>query len=94
MPKRKMKLLNSVIGIGAASLVGAAIMEQLRLPAEERTWQGTILGFPYDFRVPTPEKIRATLWNKETSQIFVPHAFGLGWSINFYPLVHPKPASE
>jgi Family of unknown function (DUF5808) len=90
----KNSITRTAIGIGVASLVGAAVLEQLRLPADERTWQGTILGLPYDFRPPTPEKLRNTFWNKNTSKIFVPHAFGIGWSVNFYPIVHPKGVSD
>jgi hypothetical protein len=92
--KATQKVINAVIGVGTASLVTAAIVEQVRRPAEERTWHGTILGFPYDFRPPTPEKVRNSFWNENTSEIFVPHAFGLGWSINFYPFFHPKPISQ
>jgi hypothetical protein len=44
------------------------------------------------FRVATTERIRATVWNKYISQILTPHAFGVGWSINLYPLFHPKTA--
>ncbi len=75
------------LGIAAMALAVAAIMQQLSLTPEERTWHGTILGIPYDFRLPTPERIRAKVWNKDTSRIFMPHIFGVGWSINFYPLV-------
>ncbi len=72
-------------------LVALAIGEQLRLPPEERTWHGRIAGrIPYDFRPPTAERIRATFWNKDTSQILVPQAFGIGWTINLYPLLHPE----
>jgi hypothetical protein len=92
--KAKNKAVRTALGIGVTGLVGAAIVNQLRRPAGERTWQGTILGIPYDFRRPTVEKLRNTVWNKDTSKIFVPHAFGIGWSINFYPIVHPKLASE
>jgi len=88
------KIISAAIGVGVTGLVSAAIIEQVRRPPNERTWHGTILGFPYDFRPPTLEKLRNTLWNKDTSQIFLPHAFGLGWSINFYPLIHPKPISQ
>jgi hypothetical protein len=95
MPKKaKNSMARTVIGVGMASLTGAAIVAQLRRPKEERTWHGSIIGIPYDFRPPTPEKLRNTFWNKDTSKILVPHAFGIGWSINFYPIVHPKPVSE
>ena len=72
-------------------LVALAMREELRLPPEERTWHGRIVGrIPYDFRLPTAERIRATFWNKQTSQILVPQAFGIGWTINLYPLLHPE----
>ncbi|HEY4033352.1 MAG TPA: DUF5808 domain-containing protein [Ktedonobacteraceae bacterium] len=72
-------------------LVGVALREQLRLPPKERTWHGRIAGrIPYDFRLPTAQRIRATLWNKNTSQILVPHTFGIGWTLNLYPLLHPE----
>jgi hypothetical protein len=73
-----------------AGLVGAAIFDQLRRPLEERTWQGQLGFIPYDFRLPTPERIREKLWNKDTPQVLTPHLFGVGWSINFYPLLHPE----
>ncbi|HLH63257.1 MAG TPA: DUF5808 domain-containing protein [Ktedonobacteraceae bacterium] len=72
------------------ALFGLAINQQLLLPPEERTWHGSVLGIPYDFRVPTIEKLRATLWNKDNPQLLVPRAFGMGWTINFYPLFHPQ----
>ncbi len=74
-------------------LVALAIREQLRLPPEERTWHGRIAGrIPYDFRPPTTERIRATFWNKHTSEILMPQVFGIGWTINLYPLFHPETA--
>ena len=91
MSKKKVsRTWNTVIGLAATALVIAAIGEQLRLPQEERTWQGHIFGIPYDFRFPTIERIREEVWNKNTSRIFMPHAFGVGWGINLYPLLYPK----
>ena len=76
-------------------LVALAVRDQLRLPPEERTWQGRVWDFiPYDFRRPTLERIRDTYWNKDTSQIFVPQVFGVGWTINLYPLLHPGTAGN
>ena len=47
----------------AAGLAIAAVIKELRLPQEERTWHGTLAGFvPYDFRRPTVEKIKRTFW--------------------------------
>jgi Family of unknown function (DUF5808) len=76
------------------TFVGAAVTEQLRLPPEERTWHGNIAGIPYDFRLPTVERLRATVWNKDNPQLLVPQAFGIGWTFNLYPLLHPKNNTE
>jgi len=89
--KKRVNPLNLVAGVAAASLVGGALVQQLSRPLSERTWHGTIARVPYDFRVPTPEKLRDTFWNKNTSSILVPQAFGVGWTVNLYPLVHPQP---
>ena len=88
--KKGSPFINLVIQALLAILVGAAIRDQLRRPPEERTWHGTVAGFPYDFRIPTIEKVRNTFWNPNDPRLFVPHAFGVGWSINFYTLVHPQ----
>jgi hypothetical protein len=45
----------------------------------------------YDFRLPTVERLQKTFWNSEDARILVPQAFGVGWTINFYPLIHPRP---
>jgi hypothetical protein len=49
-------------------------------------------GIPYDLRPPTVERLRETFWNKDTARVLVPQFFGLGWTINFYPLIHPPEA--
>lgn len=92
MVKRKKQLTpgNVLTITGVAALMGLAIREQLQLPPEERTWHGTLFGIPYDFRIPTSERIRGEVWNKDTNRVLMPHAFGMGWGINFYPLFHPK----
>lgn len=43
-----------------------------------------LAGFkiPYDFHLPTPEKIKSKLWNTEDENILQPHVFGIGWSVN------------
>lgn len=48
--------------------------------------QGTFLGVPYSFRVPTPERIRERFWNPADPSILTPHIFGWGYSINLYAL--------
>jgi hypothetical protein len=88
MNKKNTRILSTTLSAVGLILVGVAILDQLRQPPEQRTWQGHVFGIPYDFRVPTVERIRAKVWNKNTSQILMPHVFGVGWSINFHPLFH------
>jgi hypothetical protein len=97
MTKRQKKqptLGDTMVVIGIAALMGLAIREQLQMPPEERTWQGTLFGIPYNFRRPTIEHLRETFWNKDTARVLVPQFFGMGWSINFYPLLNPPPAEQ
>ena len=88
--KKRFTVSNMLLTIVTISLVGLAVNQQLQRPPNERTWQGSVLGLPYDFRFPTLERIRSTLWNKDNSQLLVPKMFGMGWDINFYPLFHPQ----
>lgn len=88
--KKSKSLLNTAITVLVMTLTGMAIREQLRLSPEERTWHGNVAGIPYDFRTPTMDRLRSTFWNKDTSDIFVPQAFGIGWTLNLYPLIHPR----
>src|SRR5437016_7174413 len=97
MAKRKKKQLTPpdvMMVMGIAALMGLAIREQLQMPPEERTWHGTLYGIPYDFRWPTIERLRETFWNKDTARVLVPQVFGMGWSINFYPLINPPTAEQ
>jgi len=97
MAKRKKKHPTPgdvIVIIGITVLMGLAIREQLQMPLEERTWHGTLFGIPYDFRWPTIERLRETFWNKDTARVLVPHAFGMGWSINFYPVINPPTAEH
>ena len=48
---------------------------------------GRFLGLPYDFRVPTADRLRERLWNEDDERIFTPMVFGVGWSINLFRLV-------
>jgi hypothetical protein len=91
MNRKKMKSpLNSIFSLLLLIYIAFAIAQQLQRPSEDRTWYGKLAGIPYDFRLPTVERIRDTFWNKNTSKIFLPHAFGIGWSINLYPIIHPE----
>lgn len=60
-----------------------AIVQELRKPAGERAWHGKVADlFPYDFRMPTWDRIRHAYWNPD-GPILSPKAFGVGWDPNF-----------
>jgi hypothetical protein len=72
-------LLRTLVLLAAAG----AIYRELRLPPEERTWHGRLLGIvPYDFRIPTVSRIRDAYFNPSSDQIFTPEPIGVGWAIN------------
>lgn len=50
--------------------------------------EGTLAGFPYDWRRPTAHRIRSRMWNPDDPRLFPPKAFGWGYTINFYWLFH------
>jgi hypothetical protein len=80
---KKKSSLNRVISLVSIGLTTAAVVKELRLPAEERTWHGTVAGFvPYDLRVPTVDRLMERLWAPDNPHIFVPHVFGVGWTVN------------
>lgn len=67
----------------AIGLTAWAILQELRKPQEERTWHGTVAGFvPYDFRMPTIDRIRERMWSPESSHVVSPQVFGVGWTVN------------
>lgn len=80
--------LRKAIGIGLIGIATAGLVEQLRHPATERTWRGRILGIPYDYRPPTVARLRESFWNPDDPHLFTSRVLGVGWSINFYRLLH------
>ena len=70
------RLLLAIIGV-------IAVVQELRKPQDERTWHGKVGNLvPYDFRVPTMERLRDTYWNPE-GPILSGKVFGVGWAPNF-----------
>ena len=60
-----------------------ALYQELKKPAAERTWHGKVAGIvPYDFRVPTIERIRESYWAPESDVLFTEKVVGIGWSVN------------
>lgn len=70
------RLLLAIVGI-------IALVQELRKPAEERTWHGKVADFvPYDFRMPNVDRMRETYWNPE-GPLLSSKVWGVGWSPNF-----------
>lgn len=63
-------------------LIGAALYDQLRRPPAERTWVGQIGPVPYNFRLPSLEHLRTSLWNPDDPRLITPIPWGIGWWIN------------
>ena len=82
------KWLTRTIELAAITLTIAAVLQELEKPAEERQWHGRVARFiPYDFRLPSLQRIKETYWNPYDSRIFNPEVFGIGWAVNFYALL-------
>lgn len=78
--RRGLSELARLIGLG---LLIAAIIRELRLPKQERTWHGVVFGkVPYDLRPPTLDRLKSVIWNPANSRLLVPTAFGVGWTVN------------
>jgi hypothetical protein len=89
--------VSKLIVAAAGALAGSAVAKELSKPVDQRTWHGEVAGVPYDFRPPTVEKIKRTVWDPESPTLFPPHAFGVGWSVNVARLValaQPEPARQ
>lgn len=74
-PRDLWRLLLAIIGV-------IAIVKELRKPKEERTWHGEVSVFPYDFRLPTVDRVRETYWNPD-GPFISGKVFGVGWAPNF-----------
>ena len=45
---------------------------------------GRFLRVPFEFRVPTPTRVRQRVWNPDDDSVLTPQAFGVGWTLNLY----------
>jgi hypothetical protein len=71
----------------AITITIAAVCQELEKPRAERQWCGKVGFVPYDFRFPTPRRFLDAYWNPESSHLFTPEPWGIGWAINFHALV-------
>jgi hypothetical protein len=60
-----------------------ALYQELKKPAEERTWHGKVAGIvPYDFRLPDLQRIKDAYWDPDSDVLFTEKVVGVGWSVN------------
>lgn len=72
----------------------AALYQELRKPPAERTWHGKVGGFiPYDFRVPTVERVRSAYWDPASDTVFTEKVVGVGWAVNIPVLLRKLSAT-
>ncbi|MFV2143957.1 MULTISPECIES: DUF5808 domain-containing protein [Isoptericola] len=65
------------------ALVVAAVTKELQKDPAEREWHGTVAGFvPYEFRIPTIQRVKERVWDPEGEHFLSPHVFGVGWTVN------------
>ena len=79
--------LQKVIRLVTLGLAVAAVVKELRKPADERTWNGALGFVPYDFRVPTLARVKERMWDPEGAHLVNPRVFGVGWTLNLGRLV-------
>lgn len=81
--ERRMPNLRDIWRLILAIIGVIAVIQELRKPPEERTWHGKVADLvPYDFRVPTIERVKETYWNPG-GPVLSAKAFGVGWAPNF-----------
>jgi len=77
-----------IIGAAVVAITLAAVFKELEKPEEEREWHGKVAGvIPYDFRLPTGERLMEAYWNPYERRVFTPTVFGIGWAVNLYTLL-------
>ena len=89
-----MGLLRTVRTLAWVALI-AAIYQELKKPPAERTWHGKVAGFiPYDFRVPTLERVKTAYWDPDSDTLFSEKVIGVGWAVNIPVLIRKLNAAS
>ena len=71
-----------LIRLVTLGLAAAAVVKELRTPAQERQWHGSLGFVPYDLRMPTVARIKERMWNPDDAHVISPRVFGVGWTVN------------
>jgi hypothetical protein len=82
------QILVRLLQVAAISFALIAVCQEMEKPKERRGWHGRAAGIvPYDFRLPTLDRLKDSYWNPYESRVFTPTVLGLGWAVNFYSLL-------
>jgi hypothetical protein len=81
------RFVGRLIRLAIVLIFVQALRDQLSRPPEERTWVGQVGPVPYDFRLPTMERLQQAYWNPDSDRLFTDRVFGIGWAINFAQLL-------
>ena len=85
---RRLGRAQRLVRLLSFGLLAAAVAKELRRPAAEREWHGTIGGLvPYELRVPTLARARERWWSPDEPRLLQPTVFGVGWTLNVGRLV-------
>ena len=71
-----------LIRLVTVGLAVAAVVKELRTPAEKRQWHGSLGFVPYDLRMPTVARVKERMWNPDDDRVISPRVFGVGWTVN------------
>ena len=71
-----------LIGAAALTLLTAAVVRELGIPRDQRTWHGRVMGVPYDLRRPTWRRVQESWWAPDDPRLVTPRVLGVGWSVN------------
>lgn len=80
--ERSQRALSRLVSMISLGLLMAAVVRELRTPADDRQWHGRVARVPYDLRPPSLARERAAWWNPDDPRLFTPRGFGVGWALN------------
>lgn len=81
--EKKLTRLQRLVRLVSISLLAMAVVRELRRPAQEREWHGSVAGVvPYELRVPTLQRARERWWSPDDPRLLQPTVFGVGWTLN------------
>lgn len=81
--RTEMNAFGWLLRTAVLAAVGGALYQEMRKSPADRTWHGKLIGLiPYDFRLPSLQRIRDSYWNTGSDRIFTDRPVGVGWAVN------------